>query len=70
MTIDTFIVERENDDSAVRDPQRITSSAKWVLKFLQRYSLRTNIVGLFAYYTLFALDEYEQARGSRLLGSE
>jgi hypothetical protein len=59
MKIDTFIVERVNDDSSVHDPQRITSSAKWVLKFLQRYFLRTNIVGLFAYYTLFALDEHE-----------
>jgi hypothetical protein len=59
MTIDTFIVERENDESPVRDPQRITSCAKWVLKFLQPYSLHTNIVGLFAYYTLFALDELE-----------
>jgi hypothetical protein len=37
MTINTFIVEREKDDSAVRDPQTITSSAKWVLKFLERY---------------------------------
>jgi hypothetical protein len=70
MTIDTFIVQKEKDDSAVRDSQRIASSAKWVLKFLQRYSLHTNIGGLFAYYTLFALDEHEYATESRLLRSE
>jgi hypothetical protein len=53
MTISAFIIEG-NDDVAAGDPQTIASSTKLALLFFLKYKYCKM---LFAFYSLFVLDE-------------
>ena len=65
MTIDAFIIEGD-DDVAAGDPQTIASSTKLALFLFLTYKYCKT---LFAFYTLFALDEVHLSVVSDFKGS-